>query len=109
MLLGTFNLVLQKNVFLEGVFFYMCVYFLDNWLDLPYMFFQNLVRSFASFKQYWPLFFAERMKCGSFGSFSGSGKSAIFLLTDWFISQESELRFQIFFSDLHLQKLSISI
>ena len=32
---------------------------------------------------------AEKMKCESFGSYGGSGNFAIFLVTDWFISQQS--------------------
>ena len=31
---------------------------------------------------------AERMKCTSFGRYFGSDNSAIFLLTEWFISQQ---------------------
>ena len=34
----------------------------------------------------------ENMKCGSFASFGGSGNSAIFLFTDWFISRAGQVR-----------------
>ena len=40
---------------------------------------------------------AKRMKCEGFGSYSGSGDSAMFLLTDWFILQQSELKIQRLF------------
>ena len=37
------------------------------------------------------------MKCEGFGSYSGSGDSAMFLLTDWFILQQSEFKVQRLF------------
>ena len=56
------------------------------------MFSHDLVRSLAFFRATKvQQLLAERMKCESFGSYGGRGNSAIFLLTDRFISQQSAM------------------
>ena len=83
----TTNSIVKIRFFLEvffstSFFMYVCVIF--KRLRRPLGFFKLFVRNIV-------LTIAKTMKCGSFGSYGGSGNSAIFLLTDCFISQQASV------------------